>query len=703
MTDRSRPRRPWDLTKPQEREYFDLLGPGLVCVLPPRRPGASGSGGWSPPTGGAWVHVGDDGAIRAFTGKAEVGQGTRTALALVVAEELRVPPGRIDLVMGDTDLCPWDMGTFGSRSMPDAAPALAAAAAGARTALIALAAQRAGRPPSDLEAEDGEVRPTGRPAGTAFADLVRGGRHLVFADPTTILALPSHWQRAGQPTVDLRAEEVVTGRQVYVSDVARPGMLHGAILRPPSYRARLLDVQLDSARAMPGVTIVREGDFIGAAAASPPDARAALQEVVAQWETPPQPDEREVEAYLRAHPSEGDDWDTDEERTGDVKAALATAPTTLEATYRSAFIAHVPLEPHCATAEWDGARVTVWVGTQTPFRARAALAQALHVPEEDVRVIVPATGSGFGGKHGGEIATAAARLARAAGHPVRVAFTREEEFRYAYFRPMSVIDVRAGAARDGTLVAWGFVNVNGGAAALLPPYRVPNREVGNVLSRSPLPQGSYRALGANANNFARESAMDELARKAGIDPLDFREKNLADERLRAVLRRVASRAGWTKRTGPSGHGLGLAVGLEKDSRVATVVEVSVASDRRVHVDRVVTAFEAGATVNPDNLRSQVEGAQVMAMGGALFEEVHFEGGVVRNPRLSQYRVPRFSDVPRIDVELLDAKEFPPSGAGETPMIAVAPALANAIFDATGCRLRSLPLLPTGRVPERPPA
>jgi len=700
MTDLPRPRRPWDLTPPEQREYFDLLGPGLVAVLPPRKPGDAAASGWSPPTGGAWVHVGEDGRIRAFSGKAEVGQGTRTALALLVAEELRVAPARVELIMGDTDLCPWDMGTFGSRSMPDAAPAVAAASATAREGLLGLAAKELGRPPSGLEVRGGTVGVIGHPGGSTFGELVRGRRILLTATPLGPVTQAREGPRAGRGTVDLQGEGVVTGRQRFVSDVNRPGMLHGAILWPPAYGARLLGAQLGAAEAIPNVVMVQEGDFIGAAAASAPMARAALQEVVARWEASPQPAEREVEAYLRSHPAEGDGWDTDEEREGDVDTALASAAYSLQASYRSAYLAHVPLEPHCAVAEWEGARLTVWVGTQTPFRARRTLAGALAIPEEDVRVIVPPTGSGFGGKHGGEIATAAARLARAAARPVRVSFTREEEFRHAYFRPMSLIDVRAGADRAGRLVAWDFLNVNGGAAALQSPYRVPHRKVGNVLARSPLPQGSYRALGANANNFARETAIDELAVLAGVDPVEFRTANLDEDRLRLVLQRATDRAGWFRRAGGPGKGMGVAIGREKDSRVATVAEVTVGGDRRVHVDRLVTAFEAGTIVNPDNLRSQVEGAQVMALGGALFEEIHFAAGAVENPRLSQYRVPRFSDVPRIDVELVDAPQFAPSGAGETPMIAVAPAIANALFAASGVRLRALPLVPTGRLPSR---
>ncbi len=697
----SRPRRPWDLTPSDRREYFEILGPGLVAVLPPRRPGGSGPDGWSPPTGGAWVHVGEDGRIRGFSGKVEVGQGTRTALALVAAEELHVAPNRVEIVMGDTDLCPWDIGTFGSRSMPDAAPALAAAAAGAREGLLDLASRALRRPPAELELEDGTVRARGTEERRTFSELVRGGSRRVSVPPGTPVAPARSWTRAGKPTVDLGAESVVTGRRLFVSDLVRPGMAHGAILWPPSYGARLAEVRSDTTAALPGATLVREGDFVGAVAGSPAEARAALRSVAVSWTRSTEPGEREIEAYLRSHPAEGDAWDLDQEEAGNVDEALGRASFRLEATYRTAYLAHVPLEPHCAVAEWEGPRLTVWVGTQTPFRLRARIAEVLEMPEDDVRVIVPFTGSGFGGKHGTDVALGAARLARAARRPVRVAFDREEEFRHAYFRPMSVMDVRAGIDRDGRLVAWAFVNVNGGAAALFPPYRVADRKVGNVLSRSPLPQGSYRALAANANNFARESAIDELAVALGIDPLELRERNLEDERLRVVLRRATARAGWAGRRSGAGHGHGLAVGLEKNARVATVAEVTVSGDRRLHVDRLVTALEAGAMVNPDNLRSQVEGAQVMALGGALFEAVRFDRGVVLNPRLSQYRVPRFSDLPRIEVELVDAPDRPSSGAGETPMIAVAPALANAIFDASGVRLRSLPLVPTGRVGPAP--
>lgn len=697
MRDLARPRRPWDRTPPADREYFDVLGPGLVALLPGRRPDESAGGGWRPPTGGAWLHVDPQGNAIAFTGKAEVGQGTRAALTVVVSDGLRVSPDRVDLVMGDTDLCPWDMGTFGSRSMPDAAPALGSVAGGARTALIGLAAERTGRPTSELDAEDGEVRLRDGGGAISYGDLVRDRNRLV-----TVAALeswvPTPKGRSPPAFPPKPGADIVTGARVYGSDLHPSGLLYGALLHPPAYGARLASVDLTAVERLADVTIVRDGSFVGVVAPTLRAARAAVGEIRATWDRTNQPDEDSIEGYLRAHPMEGDFWDQEEDTAGDVDAAYGRAAVTIAQTYRTAFIAHVPLETRSAVAEWDGPRLTVWVGTQTPFRARDTVAEGLGLTPEQVRVIVPPTGAGFGGKHGGDLGIAAARLARAAHRPVRLAYSREEEFRFAYFRPMSVIDVRAGTDREGRLVAWAFHNINGGSAALLAPYRVTDRRVDNELSLSPLPQGSYRALAATANNFARETAIDELARAAGVDPLAMRRMNLDDDRLRAVLDRAVERADWHRWSRVPGRGHGLAVGLEKDSRVATVAEITVSEDGRVRLDRLVTAFEAGAIVHPENLRSQVEGATTMGIGGALFEAVRFEAGSVKNPHLAQYRVPRFSDLPELVVELVDRPDLPPCGAGETPMIAVAPAIGNAICDATGTRVRRLPLTPDGRIP-----
>ncbi|MCI4372027.1 MAG: molybdopterin-dependent oxidoreductase [Thermoplasmata archaeon] len=695
-------RLPFDLQPPTERPFFDRYGSGLVVVLPPRRPDHDGSPRGGPPHGGAWLHLGADGKVRAFTGKVEVGQGTRTALSQLVAEELSLPISAVDLTMGDTDVSPWDMGTFGSRSMPDAGEHLRATAAATRGILLELAARYLGVAPTEVELSDGAARVRG-PSNTSpveYGDLVKGLLRVETVAPTTRPIPPTEWRRAGQLVPNLGGREIVTGTRTYTSDLRLPGMLHGKVLFPPSHGAQLQRVDLSRAQSMAGVTVVREGEFVGVAAPDLLTASRALKALRAEWVTTPQPSEKEIVEFLRAHPAAGQDsWDVIHEESGDVDAALASAPVSRHETYTTAYIAHVPMETHAVVASWEGDHLTVWMGSQTPFRAREAVANALKIPPSRVRIVVPPTGSAFGGKHASDLAAGAARLALASGHPVRIVFTREEEFAQAYFRPMAVIDIRSGATKDGALTAWRFEDLNAGSAAARGPYRIPNQKVGNQPSRSPLAQASYRGLAATANNFARESHIDEMAVRVGADPLEYRLRHLADDRLAAVLRAVAERAGWVAGTASHdprpGRGRGLAIGLEKGGRVATYAEVQFHEDRRIEVVRIVTGFECGAIVHPANLRNQVEGGTIMALGGALFEAIHFENGRILNPRLSEYPVPRFHDVPPIEVLLLDRRDLPSQGGGETPLIAVAPAIANAIFDATGQRLRSLPLIPDG--------
>ena len=290
----------------------------------------------------------------------------------------------------------------------------------------------------------------------------------------------------------------------------------------------------------------------------------------------------------------------------------------------------------------------------------------------------------------------AARLAKGAGKPVKVVWSREEEFTYAYFRPAGVIDIRSGISQDGLLAAWEFHNYNSGASGIGMPYEVPQRRIEFHSTDSPLRQGSYRGLAATANHFARESHMDDLAAAAGIDPLEFRLKNLKDARLRAVLEAAAEKFGWRTAKSQPARGYGLACGLEKGGYVASCAEISIVQPGgRVKIERVVTAFECGAIVNPEHLKNQVEGAVVMGIGGALFESIEFANGRILNAKLSDYRVPRFSDVPVLETILLDRKDLPSAGAGETPIVALAPAVGNAIFHATGRRIRRLPMAPNG--------
>jgi isoquinoline 1-oxidoreductase len=379
-----------------------------------------------------------------------------------------------------------------------------------------------------------------------------------------------------------------------------------------------------------------------------------------------------------------------------MEEGLAAADKKLTQTYTVAYIAHAPLEPRAAVAEWKDDKLTVWTGSQRPFGVRSELANALRIPETNVRVIVPDTGAGYGGKHSGETAVEAARLAKAAGKPVKVVWTREEEFTWAYFRPAGVIDISSGVRNDGTVTAWEFHNYNSGGSGIRTPYEVANQRIEFHPVESPLRQGSYRALAATANHFARETHVDELSRLVKMDPLEFRRKNLKDTRLGAVLDAAARSFGWGKTKASPGQGFGIAGGTEKNGYVATCAEVSVDREKStVKLVRVVTAFECGAIINPDNLKNQVEGAVIMGMGGALFEAIEFENGRVLNPHFLTYRVPRFNDVPALETILIDRKDLPSAGAGETPILTLAPAVGNAIFDATGIRLRSLPMIPNG--------
>ncbi len=659
----------------ERRDFVKAAGSGVIVLLT-----ADVLDAQAPKEIAAWLHIGEDSAITVYTGKVEVGQNIRTSLTQAVAEELRVNPAIVRMVMGDTDLTPFDMGTFGSRTTPTMAPQLRRVAVTARELLMDMAAERWQVNPASVEVADGRVR-----HGThslTFGELTQGKK---LMKPVTAAA-------AGVPRGDsvkkIDGREFVTGAHQYPSDIKRPGMLYGRVLRPPSYHAKLTSVNLEKARHMDGVHVVRDGDFIGVAAPDSHKAARALEAIDAEWKTERQPSSKDIFEYLKTHGVEGEGRRSGGER-GSVEEGMQSARHKVEAEYTIAYIAHVPLEPRAAVAEWNDGRLTVWTGTQRPFGVKGELAEAFQIPESKVHVMMPDMGSGYGGKHTGECAIEAARLAKVVGRPVKLTYTREEEFSWAYFRPAGVIQVKGGV-KDGLLTAWEFHNYNSGPSAIETKYEVGNQKIAFHPSRTPLRQGAYRGLAATANHFARECHMDDLARAAGLDPLDFRRRNIKDTRLRAVLEAAAERFGWGKPKSHPKQGYGVACGFEKGGYVGCCAEVTV-DGPRIKVDRIVTAFECGAIVNPGNLKNQVEGAVMMGIGGALFEAVEFADGRILNGQLSQYRVPRFGDLPALETILLDRKDIAGAGAGETPIVGVAPAIGNAVRDAVGVRLRSLPM------------
>jgi isoquinoline 1-oxidoreductase len=690
------------------RDFFKFLGAGLLVVMALKATSAAQESGSRshaaqqnlPKDIAAWLHIGENGKVTVYTGKVEVGQNIRTSLSQGVAEELHYPIDEIELVMGDTQLTPFDMGTFGSRTTPTMNLQLRKVAAAACSSLIGLAAARWQIEPAGLLAQDGKIIDPQTKRSVEYADLVKGKQltqNLPAEDP---LIPAAQWRIAGQSAPKVDGRVFVTGKHEYPIDQKLPDMLHGKIVRPDSFGASLESVDTSEAEKLSAVTVVRDGDFIGVAASDQALATQAAAAVRANWKpAPQQPSNADLFDFLKKHPARSagpGPEDLAPYVKGSVEHALKSAHHRLQQTYTVAYIAHAPLEPRVALAQWSGDKLTVWTGTQRPFGVRGELAEAFEIPEENVRVIMLDTGSAYGGKHTGEAAVEAARLARAAKRPVKLQWSREEEFTWAYFRPAGVMDITAGMSSDGSITAWEFHNYNSGGSGINTCYDVPNQRIGFHPSRSPLRQGSYRGLAATANHFARESFMDELAHIANIDPLALRLKNLKDERLRAVFQAAAEKFGWGTGKTLEGQGFGMGGGFEKAGNVATCAEVRVDKQSGdVRVVRVVTAFECGAIVNPDGLRNQIEGANIMGLGGALFESVKFENGKILNARFSTYRVPRFSDLPAIEVVLLDRKDIPSAGAGETPIVGIAPAIGNAIFNATGVRLRSMPMVPYG--------
>lgn len=667
----------FDLDRRDFLRVLSIMGGGLLVVATHPLDAAaqeSGRGGQGAATSDltSWIHIDRDGHVTAFTGKVEIGQNIRTSLAQVVADELRVPLATISMVMADTDLTPFDQGTFGSRTTPTMAPVLARAAATAREQLTSRAAAQWRVQPSVLTVDAGQIRASDGSSVT-YGELVASGALTGVIAASTAIAPKASWKVRGQAPKKVNAVDIVTGRHAFTPDVVRTGMLFGRVIRPPAYGAKLKSIDGSAAKAMAGVQVVTDSDFAGVVAPNERVLEQAVAAVRAEWSAPPaQPDSDSIYDHLRSTAPTGNPG----RPVGDVPAAKASAAFTLAETYRIPYIAHVPLEPRAAVAEWNDGKVTVWTGTQRPFGVRGEVAQAFTLNEDRVRVIVPDMGSGYGGKHTGEVAIEAARLARAAGHPVKVVYRRWEEFMWAYFRPAGVIDVSASVDASGKLVAWEFENFNSGSAGLPTPYAVPNQSVQFQNSNTPLRQGSYRGLAATANHYAREMHMDAVARKAGVDPVEFRRRHITEPRLTAVLDAVAKAADWG-RARPAGKAVGIACGTEKGSYVATAAEVTRAADG-FSIDRIVIAFECGSIVNPDGLQNQVEGSVVQGLGGALFEAIKFKDGKLLNGTMADYRVPRFKDVPRIDVILLDRPDLPSAGAGETPIVCVAPAIGTAV-------------------------
>jgi isoquinoline 1-oxidoreductase subunit beta len=620
---------------------------------------------------------------------------------MAAAEELRVPLQRVRVQMADTDITPSDGITAGSRTTPANVPQMRRAAAAARELLLETAAGQWKVERAALRVQDGTVTHGDRKF--TYADLAQNPNLAAAYGKTpgdAALTPSADWRVLGVSHHRANARDIVTGAHKFPADIVRPNMLYGCVLRPPSFGATLDALDSAETKKLLDVTVVHDGDFAACAAPTRYHARKAVARLAAsaKWRTKDHPSSANLFEHLKKHAAA----DPRSQVRGSIDEGFKSAAKRFQATYQTAYVQHAPMEPRAAAAEWgsDG-RLTVWTGTSNPFSVRDQLAQAFRLTAEQVRVIVPDFGGGFGGKHTGEAALEAARLAKEAKRPVHVQWTRAEEFMWAYSRPAALIETEAGLDSNGSLIAWDFANYNSGGSAIDTPYRIANVRTRFIQSDSPRRQGSYRALASTANNFARECFMDELAAAAGRDPLEFRLAHLdTNPRIREVLIAATGKFGWAERSkNPRpGRAVGLACGTEKNSVVAACVEIEIdPASGSPRLLEIVQAFECGAVLNPVNLRAQIEGCILMGLGAVLREEMLFENGRLTNGSFARYRPTRFRDTPpKMDIIMVDKKDQEPVGAGETPIIAVAPAMANAMFHLAGQRLRALPL----RAPRR---
>jgi CO/xanthine dehydrogenase Mo-binding subunit len=643
-----------------------------------------------------WLRVGADGRATLFVGKVEYGQNIRTGLAIEVADELRLPLDRIDVILGDTDLVPWDMGTFGSQSTARVGPQIRRAAATARETLLALAADRLDLPVADLEVTDGRISSRTAPErGVDYAELLADqDLERELSEDAPVLD-PSEFRLMGTEVHErLDAVARVTGAAQYSQDIQPDGVLFASVIRPVAYGARARDVDFSVARALPGVIeTIHDGSLIAVLAESDEQADRAAKLVQIDWDVPAdQPPAWELPSLLVESGTDGFVM----QESGDLDEGFRAASEVLESTYFIPYIAPIPMEPRAAVAEWRDERLTVWAGTQRPFGIRAELAEAFDIPEDRVRVIAPEIGGGFGAKSPYRPAIEAAKLAQAAGRPVRVAYTRVDETVWSNFRPSAVIQIKSGFTSDGRLTAWQADAYHSGERVMIgrrgseTPYDAPHVRSMVYRSDSPLPSGSYRSLGAAVNHFAREVHMDEIAEIAGLDPVELRLLNLSEPRFIRALEQTADLFGWADYTPSEGRAAGIALGIDVGSYVATAAEVSLqGSDVRVH--RVAAALDCGLVVNPEGARNQMEGAIMMGVGGALFEAADFEGGRVLNSGFARYRVPRITDTPEIDVRFVGDDDAPSTGAGEPGIVPISAAISNAVFRLNGQRHRELPI------------
>jgi nicotinate dehydrogenase subunit B len=687
----------------ERRDFLKLVGGGIIFLFSTGSEAALQSGRRSrgyPDDLNAYLRISEDGRVSCFTGKIEMGQGIHTSLAQMLAEELDVSLASVDMVMGDTALCPWDAGTFGSRSTKYFGPPLRQAAAEAKAVLVAMAAEKLGIDKSRLSVSEGVVfDTTDRRKKISYAQLAEGKKIArILEQKPPIKPIPLH-SISGRPTDRMDGRAKVIGAAEFAGDIRLPDMMYARILRPPAHGIKLKSVDLSKAETIPGLHIVREGELLAVCHRHRDIAEKALGMVKAEFEPINQvePDNQTIFEHLKKNSNEGQVVT----EKGSLEEGKAGSSQFFDHSYLNQYVAHAPSEPHTAVAHVQGDKATVWASTQAPFRAQGDAAGALGVPIENVRVITPFVGCGFGGKNqGGQVAEAAV-IAKALGKPVQVAWSRKEEFFYDTFRPAAVIEIKSGLDSNNRISYWQYHNYFAGSRSSEPVYDIPHHKVmsigswgGRGVSVHPFGTGAWRGPGSNTNIFAIESHIDIMAEKSGLDPLNFRLKNLKDDRMIKVLKSAAERFGKRWRNAPSGAGYGMACTNYLGTYVATMAEITADSrSGEVKALRIVCAQDTGEMINPEGIRMQIEGCLTMGLGYCLTEEVRFRGRRVLDENFDTYEIPRFSWTPEIETVLVENNSLPPQGCGEPAVTSMGAVMANAVHDALGIRLFMLPMTP----------
>jgi nicotinate dehydrogenase subunit B len=693
------------LSRRQFLKRMGLLGGGLIvyCAIgdltaQARAPREGFLGSNVPTDFNAFLRIGIDNRVTCYVGKIEMGQGPITSFAQMLAEELDVAYESVDMVMGDTDRCPWDAGTWGSLSTRYYGIFVKEAAGEAKGVLKELAAERLICPVTRLVTENGLIFDRNRPMSrVTYGELTAGKiieRHL---KDLPSLKPASEYTISGRSYLRRDAFEKVTGKARYTADIRLPGMVYARILRPPAHGAKRLRVDTSTAERMKDVQVIRDGDLIAVLHPHPDGAAKALDSIKADFDLPDTGiNDETIFKHLLANAPEP----VVASEAGNPKEGEKKAASIIEETYLNSYVSHAPMEPHAAMASVDGNKAMVWASTQTPFNVQSLVAQTLDLPVENVRVMVPFVGGGFGGKSASAQAIEAARLAKHAGKPVMVNWTREEEFFFDTFRPAAVVKIRSGIDGAGRISFWDYHVYFAGKRGCQNFYEIPHhREAVYGEWRiepgiHPFAVGPWRAPAANTNIYARDLQMNIMASLAGKDPLEFRLSHLKDKRMRGVLTAAAKQFGWTPSKTPSGRGYGISCGIDAETYVASMAEVEVdRSSGMIEVKRVVCAQDMGQVVNPQGAVIQMEGCITMGLGYALSEEVHFSNGRLLDVNFDTYDIPRFSWLPKIETVIVPNPTLAPKGGGEPAIVCMGGVLATAVYDATGAKMRQLPMTP----------